>query len=57
MTLSLFVVASVLLTGFFGVIWEKSDWKNVLIKCLFILMTVWGVFLAAQLNGYIIKGP
>lgn len=42
-----FLVVATLLFGWLGVIWERSNMFNTMLKFVFVVMAVW---------GYIIKG-
>lgn len=43
-----YVVASSVLMGVLGLIWNSERWHNVLIKSALIFMTAWGFLICAK---------
>lgn len=41
--MAIYIVISSIIFGLLGLIWDKSDWPNLLIKVLFIALTIWGI--------------
>jgi len=49
-----FNVLSTVLFIFLFIIWQKSDWINVLVKYTFIIMSIYGIFICLKDFGFII---
>lgn len=52
--LTAYLITAAVLFGLLSLIWNATDWLNLIIKAIFLTMTVLSVWLAATTNGYLI---
>ena len=38
-----------------GIVWSKNGIKDLIVKIIFIVLSLWGIIVTLQLEGYIIK--
>jgi len=53
--LNVYIIMSTLVFMFLGMIWKTSDWVNLFLKFVFIIMVLFGIFMYLSTNGYIIN--
>ena len=51
--MSMFIAISIFLYGFWFLVWSKKDMYNLMIKLLFLLMFIWGIFVALSDTGFV----
>ena len=50
-----FIIASTVILVLMALIWTREDYPNFAIKSIFTGMAVWGLFLASEMFGYIVR--
>lgn len=53
--LDYYLIASTIMFGFLSLVWKNSDWMNVLLRLMFVIGTVVGLFLVGESFGVIIQ--
>lgn len=50
-----FIYAATFLFIFLAIIWAKNNFSNLLLKIIFIFISIWGIFISLHNLGFIIK--
>ena len=53
--LDYYLIASTIMFGFLSLVWKNSDWMNVLLRLMFVIGTLVGLFLVGESFGVIIQ--
>ncbi len=53
---NIYTILTTILFLYLGIIWSKSNWKNVNFKFTFIILSIAGFIISLSNFGYIMKG-